>query len=159
MPPTDHPRRQTTIVMALSALLLAAIVPVAARAADGDGDGLRDGFERRHGMTAPGRRDTNWDGVVDSAEDSDGDRLSDRAEQRFGTNPARRDSDADGKPDWTEDHDGDGRSNRNEQEQRPLPEQVVPSIEGGQEGPGGRVQAMRDARELGAPPAMPSGRS
>ena len=32
-------------------------------------------------------------GVVDGAEDSDGDRLANHAEQRFGLNPARKDTD------------------------------------------------------------------
>ncbi len=73
-------------------------------AADRDGDGLRDGFESRYGVTSPDRKDSDWDGVVDSAEDNDG------------------------IPDGAEDHDRDGRSNAREQDQRPVPRGLRPSL-------------------------------
>ena len=79
-------------------------------------------------MTSPNRPDSDWDGVVDSAEDSDGDRLSDRGEQRFGTDPSKKDSDGDGTPDGAEDKDRDGRSNAREQDQRPVPAGLRPSL-------------------------------
>jgi hypothetical protein len=46
-------------------------------ATDRDGDGLRDSFETRWGVTDPRDRDTDGDGVPDPAEDHDGDGLSD----------------------------------------------------------------------------------
>ena len=48
------------LVLALSGPLLAA---------DSDGDGLRDGFERRLSLTAPDDRDSDGDGVFDDVED------------------------------------------------------------------------------------------
>jgi hypothetical protein len=95
---------------------------------DADGDGLRDAFEVRWGVTDPHDPDSDGDGVVDPAEDTDGDRLSDLGEQRFGTDPASRDSDADGRPDGRDDSDGDGRADALEQDQRPLPAGLRPSL-------------------------------
>ncbi len=60
---------------ALALMLLLAAVPAAA--ADRDGDGLRDGFETKWGLTSPDDRDSDNDGVVDSAEDHDHDDLGD----------------------------------------------------------------------------------
>jgi len=123
---TDKATRATRAVT--SALLLAALVTPMVAAADRDHDGLRDGFEAKYGVTSPDRQDSDWDGVVDSAEDNDGDRLSNHGEQRFGTNPGKRDSDGDGNSDGAEDHDRDGRSNAREQDQRPLPSGLKPSL-------------------------------
>ena len=109
-------------------VIMAVLAPTAVLAVDSDGDGLRDAFERKHGVTSPKRQDSDGDGVVDPAEDSDGDRLSDLAEQRFGTDPANPDSDGDGRRDGWEDHDGDGLSNAMEQDRRPVPADLTPSL-------------------------------
>jgi hypothetical protein len=79
-------------------------------------------------VTSPDLADSDWDGVIDSAEDNDGDRLGNLGEQRFGTDPGRRDSDGDGTPDGAEDADGDGRSNAKQQDRRPLPAGLTPSL-------------------------------
>ena len=97
-------------------------------AADQDGDGLRDYFEARFGVTAADKADSDGDGVIDSAEDSDGDRLSNLGEQRFGTDPGRRDSDGDGRSDGNEDKDHDGLSNALEQDRRPIPMGLRPAL-------------------------------
>ncbi len=112
----------------LTAFTLVVTLSTAAIATDTDRDGLRDGFERRYGLTDPDVRDSDHDGVIDSAEDHDGDGLSDRGEQRFGTHPGRRDTDRDGINDGREDADRDGRSNAREQDQRPLPADLKPTI-------------------------------
>lgn len=114
-------------IVAMLALLVMAM-PVSAR--DRDGDGLRDGFEKRYGVTSPSKADTDGDGVVDSAEDDDGDRLSNLAEQRFKTDPGNPDTDGDGVRDGDEDHDGDGRRNAREQDQRPVPRGLRPTLAG-----------------------------
>lgn len=113
---------------ALVTLLLTVLVVTTVAAADRDGDGLRDDFEQRYGLTSPDSRDSDSDGVIDAAEDSDGDRLANHAEQRFGLHPGKRDTDGDGKPDGAEDHDRDGRSNAKEQDKRPLPAETRPSL-------------------------------
>jgi hypothetical protein len=95
---------------------------------DRDGDGLRDAWEGRWGVSSPDRRDSDRDGVVDSAEDPDGDRLGNLGEQRFGTDPGSRDSDGDGTPDGQEDTDRDGRSDALEQDRRPIPAGLRPSL-------------------------------
>lgn len=97
-------------------------------AADSDGDGLRDDFEKRWGVTDHRDPDTDGDGVVDSAEDLDGDRLGNLGEQRFGTDPSKWDTDGDGRSDGLEDHDQDGRKNFKEQDQRALPKGLRPSL-------------------------------
>ena len=107
---------------------LALLMSVPVAAADRDGDGLRDGFETRWGVTDPDKRDSDRDGVVDSAEDNDGDRLSNLGEQRFGTDPGDKDTDGDGKTDGREDADGNGLSNAREQDRRPLPRGLRPSL-------------------------------
>jgi hypothetical protein len=119
-----------TTRLALFGLLvtLALLVPTTAIAADRDGDGLRDAFERKYGVTSPKRDDSDRDGVVDGAEDGDWDRLSNLAEQRFGTDPGNPDTDGDGVRDGAEDHDGDGRRNSLQQDRRPLPANVRPSL-------------------------------
>jgi hypothetical protein len=113
---------------ALSAVLLAALPMAAAHAADLDGDGLRDGFERRYGLTSHDTRDSDGDGVVDSAEDEDGDKLGNRGEQRYGTDPGDPDTDGDGILDGDEDEDGDGRTNAREQLERRVPRNVRPAL-------------------------------
>ncbi|MGD8485837.1 MAG: SGNH hydrolase domain-containing protein, partial [Chloroflexota bacterium] len=69
-------------------------------------------------------------GVIDGAEDSDDDRLSDRAEMAYGLDPGRRDSDGDGIKDGREDADRDGRSNAAEQDRRPVPNGLRPGLAG-----------------------------
>ena len=124
---TSTPRRGLAMAT-LAAVLLTALATPAVLAADRDKDGLADWFERKHGVTSPDRRDSDWDGVIDSAEDSDGDRLSDLGEQRFGTHPGQPDSDGDGISDGAEDSDRDGRSNAKQQDQRPVPARLRPSL-------------------------------
>jgi hypothetical protein len=119
---------QPTLRTLLATSLLVVFAASGVMAADRDGDGLRDGFERRYGLTSPAKADTDGDGVVDSAEDNDGDRLGNLGEQRFGTNPKRRDTDGDGTGDGAEDHDGDGRRNALQQDQRPVPANLRPSL-------------------------------
>ena len=119
----------TTSIRSLALVVLAtALLAPAAFAADRDNDGLSDGFESKYGVTSPTLKDSDWDGVVDGAEDSDGDKLGNLAEQRFGLNPARKDTDGDGTNDGGEDHDGDGRINKLEQYQLPIPGGMTPSL-------------------------------
>jgi hypothetical protein len=115
-------------LLLLSLLLLSLTGAPAAAGYDSDGDGLRDTFERQSGVTSPNDPDSDGDGVVDSAEDNDGDRLSNRGEQRFGSLPGVRDTDGDGKPDGKEDADRDGRSNAVEQDHRPIPAGLAPGL-------------------------------
>ena len=110
------------------AVVLALLVPTTASAADRDGDGLRDAFERKYGVTSPKWADSDRDGVIDSAEDNDWDRLSNLAEQRFGTDPGNPDTDGDGQRDGGEDHDRDGIVNARQQDRRPLPAGLRPSL-------------------------------
>lgn len=119
-------RRTRSLVVAL--LLLALTAVPGAASPDSDGDGLRDDFEKRFGLTSANDADSDDDGVIDGAEDSDNDRLSDRGEQRFGTSPRRRDSDGDGTLDGREDADRDRRSNAIEQDQRPVPRGLRPPL-------------------------------
>jgi hypothetical protein len=110
------------------AMVFALVVPVTG--ADTDKDGLWDGFEKKYGLTDPNKRDTDGDGVIDSAEDNDGDGLGNLGEQRFRTHPGKRDTDGDGRLDSKEDKDGDGRSNAREQDQRKVPTNLVPALDG-----------------------------
>jgi hypothetical protein len=119
-------RRLTTALLA-TAFVVTAVVPVVA--ADRDKDGLRDGFEKKYGITSPVKRDSDGDGVIDSAEDNDGDKLGNLGEQRFGTNPKKKDTDNDGIRDGQEDNDRDGRSNAREQDQRRLPSNLKPTLD------------------------------
>ena len=102
-------------------------LPAAAQARDSDGDGLRDAFEKRHGLTSHLLADSDGDGVIDAAEDHDGDDLGGRGEQRFKTDPGDRDSDDDGIPDGREDSDGDGTPDAIDQHRRPVPRNVRPT--------------------------------
>jgi hypothetical protein len=119
-------RRATraTITGGLGLVLL--VSPVLA--VDSDGDGLHNSFETKYGVTSPTDPDTDGDGVVDSAEDLDNDRLGNLGEQRFGTDPSKWDTDGNGRSDGFEDHDGDGRLNFKEQDQRALPKGLQPSL-------------------------------
>ena len=117
-----------SIVSRTLVLLFVLLVPANALAADRDGDGLRDAFERKHGVTSPKWADSDRDGVIDSAEDNDWDRLSNLAEQRFKTDPGNPDTDGDGTPDGREDHDRDGTNNALQQDRRPVPANLRPSL-------------------------------
>lgn len=112
----------SVVALALSLMLGAGAV----FGADTDGDGLRDAFEKRYGLTSYLLADTDGDGVIDAAEDHDGDNLGGRGEQRFKTDPGDRDSDDDGVPDGREDADGDGTPNAIDQHRRPVPARVRP---------------------------------
>ena len=126
---------RSRLLIALLALGLVLVATVPAAAADRDRDGLRDWFERRYGETSPGRRDSDIDGVIDPAEDSDHDRLSNLAEQRLGTHPGKQDTDGDGVLDGDEDRNRNGISNAREQDRRRLPRNLTPTLS----------QAIRDA--------------
>jgi hypothetical protein len=108
--------------------MLAALVASPVAAVDSDDDGLSDGFEKRYGVTSHLAWDSDGDGVIDSAEDLDGDKLSNLAEQRYGTHPQKRDTDGDGIGDGAEDADRDGRSNAREQDRRPVPGGLTPTL-------------------------------
>ncbi|MEX1294884.1 MAG: SGNH hydrolase domain-containing protein [Candidatus Limnocylindrales bacterium] len=116
------------IAVLLAGLILVTAVPLSASAADSDRDGLTDAFEARWGLTDPRRRDSDGDGIIDSEEDLDGDRLGNRGEQRAGTDPGTRDTDGDGTPDNLEDHDGDGKTNAREQVVRRVPAGLKPTL-------------------------------
>ena len=118
--------------LAASLVLLAALLvsaPAASLAAnpDTDKDHLSDAFELRYHLD-PTSRDSDGDGVRDSAEDTDGDGLSSLAEQTYHTSPRKQDSDGDGISDALEDRDHDGLTNAAEQDSRPVPTRLVPSI-------------------------------
>ncbi len=110
------------------ASLFPGVVSDLAASADTDGDGLLNGFESRWGVTSPSRADSDDDGLLDSAEDSDGDGLSNLGEQLFGTDPAKWDSDGNGISDGDEDANHDGIPNWRQQDQRPLPAGLTPSL-------------------------------
>jgi hypothetical protein len=120
--------RAAVLIRALVAMWLTLLLATAAVAqgADLDGDGLEDAFEDRYGVTDPALADSDGDGLVDPAEDSDGDRLSNLGEQRYGSDPGEPDSDGDGVGDGEEDADGNGVDNAREQDRRPLPANVRP---------------------------------
>jgi hypothetical protein len=76
--------------------------------ADTDSDGLADGFEVKTAQTDPTDPDSDsaltdadesGDGVYDSREDLDGDRLFLRLEAQYGTSVSSQDTDEDGLPD------------------------------------------------------------
>lgn len=118
-------------VMAVAAPV-AGSAPTSPRApaavADADGDLLRDSFETRWGITRPDRRDSDGNGLPDSAEDPDDDGLGNLGEQRAGTDPTDPDTDDDGIRDSRDDHDGDGRKDGRTQDKRPLPTGLLPSL-------------------------------
>lgn len=116
---------------------------------DRDGDGLRDSFEERWGMTSAEARDTDQDGIADSVEDEDGDKLGNLGEQRFGTDPRDPDSDDDGVLDGDEDTDGDGRTDAQTQDQRPVPADLRPPL----------ARADEDANGIGSWCGVNEGRS
>lgn len=95
---------------------------------DSDGDQLTDVFETRWGITDPFAEDSDGDGLLDPAEDPDGDRLGNLAEQRYGTSPSSADTDGDGIRDGAEDRDHDGVSDAREQDARPVPKHLRPSL-------------------------------
>ena len=84
--------------MAAPALLLVAglLGPSAAAGTprDSDHDGLPDSWERSSSWTSPYRADTDRDGLRDSAENPDRDRLTNRQEFLAGTNPRLPDTTA-----------------------------------------------------------------
>jgi hypothetical protein len=121
-------RTRTHVSVALAACLVLGS-GLAVFAADSDGDGLTDEFETTYGVTSPERKDTDGDGIVDAVEDEDGDKLGNRGEQRFGTDPGDPDSDDDGTLDGDEDTNLDGRTDAQQQDQRRLPKNVRPSLE------------------------------
>jgi hypothetical protein len=134
------------IVTAISLILLVGLA-VPAAAADRDGDGLRDGWEKRFGITSHKKKDSDGDGVIDSAEDRDGDKLSNLGEQRWRTNPKRKDTDRDGKPDGREDRNKNGISNRLEQDKRPLPRGLAPTLAAAKlDVPNARAECMSNVR-------------
>ena len=107
---------------------LALVSSASAARVDRDGDGLTDAFEIHWGASDPNVADTNGDGLSDSAEDPDGDGLSNLGEQRFHTNPLRADSNRNGIPDNMEDSDHDGVPDGLEQDRRPVPANLSPSL-------------------------------
>ena len=107
--------RVRLITWLLFALVSSSAATVSAASRDRDGDGLRDAWEQRWGVTSARDADSDGDGLLDAAEDPDGDRLSNLGEQRFRTSPSRTDSDGDGLRDWREDSDRDGRRDGREQ--------------------------------------------
>jgi len=73
---------------------------------DPDRDGLNNLYEYRS-RCCPRLKDTNGNGIRDSAENPDRDRLSNWFESQTWTNPKLSDTDGDGVPDWLEDPDRD----------------------------------------------------
>ncbi len=109
------------------AMVILTVAPVAALAADdSDGDGLRDDFEARWGVTSAQTADSDGDGLIDAAEDGDGDDLSALGEQRYATDPGNADSDGDGITDGEDDSDGDGVADALEQDHRQAPHGLHP---------------------------------
>jgi len=97
---------------------------------DSDGDGLSDAFEDAYPVHLNRANvDTDGDGLLDPAEDPDGDGLSNLAEQAFGTNPVKGDTDGDGIRDGNDDANHDGIMDWREQDSRPVPDQLTPSIQ------------------------------
>lgn len=86
---------------------------------DTDKDGLPDGFEVMSSQTDALLADTDGNGISDGDEDFDGDKLSNKEEYNYGTDPYLKDTDDDGFTDFeevtiyhtdalSEDTDGDG---------------------------------------------------
>lgn len=118
-----------TLALLLALLALLATSSAAASEPDSDADGLSDRFEIRWGLTSPTSADSDGDGLIDAAEDDDGDGLGALGEQRFGTDPGNADSDADGILDGDEDSNGDGRTDAQQQDLRRVPRDLRPSLE------------------------------
>ena len=92
---------------------------------DTDSDGLPDGYEVLTLGTDPLKADTDGNGVKDSDEDADGDKLTNLEEYKLDTSPINPDTDGDGLNDYEEvytyhtdplnaDTDGDGLSDGKE---------------------------------------------
>ncbi len=122
----SHCARCTLSVLLACALLLLPAGTFAQGQGDTDGDGLWDRFESRWGATDPEKRDSDRDGIKDSLEDEDGDRLSNLGEQRFKTDPTDPDSDGDGVRDGAEDSNENGIPNAADQDTRPVPRPLDP---------------------------------
>jgi hypothetical protein len=150
-----------------------AVLPVAtASAADRDGDGIRDRWERRYGLSTKhksGKGDPDRDRLSNRREfklrtnprkaDTDGDGLRDRAEvRRHHTNPRRRDSDKDGFSDRQEIRAGtDPRNKRSHPPKKPRtpsPPPPAPAPPGptGPTGPAGPRPVVLSCTRT-APPA------
>jgi hypothetical protein len=123
-----RPGRARLLVALTLALCVVPGFGVSAAAPDLDRDGLRDSWERRWGITSARDADSDDDGLLDPAEDPDGDGLSNLGEQRFRTSPTRADTDGDGISDWHEDSDRNGRRDGREQDRRRVPAGLRPSL-------------------------------
>jgi hypothetical protein len=123
---TRQARARLLVVLTLALCVVPSVATSASH--DRDGDGLRDSWERRWGVTSWRDADSDNDGVLDGAEDPDGDGLSNLGEQRFGTSPVNPDTDGDGISDWYEDSDRNGRRDGREQDRRRVPSDVRPSL-------------------------------
>jgi hypothetical protein len=123
-------RARLLLTLALALCVWPGVSASAASAAssDRDGDGLRDSWEQRWGITSYRDRDSDNDGIEDSAEDPDGDGLSNLGEQRFRTSPTNPDTDGNGTRDWREDSDRSGRPDGREQDRRKVPIGLRPSL-------------------------------
>lgn len=119
---------RTTAIGILIVLLLSLVATAPVGAADTDKDGLRDWFERKWSKTDPHKKDTDGDGVVDSAEDPDNDSLGNRGEQRFSTDPRQRDTDDDRKIDGYDDKNRNGVIDLLDQDRRRIPANLRPSL-------------------------------
>ncbi len=123
--------RQARARLLMSLALALCVWPGASASAaspDRDGDGLKDAWEQRWGITSARDRDSDNDGILDAAEDPDGDGLSNLGEQRFRTSPTDADTDDDGTSDWREDSDRNGRRDGREQDRRRIPAGLRPSL-------------------------------
>ncbi|RKY16282.1 MAG: hypothetical protein DRQ55_18320 [Planctomycetota bacterium] len=118
--------RTSVGVSSILALVLVLTMALPVTALDSDDDGLADDFETRWGLTSPDLADSDGNGLIDAAEDHDGDRLGALGEQRYGTDPGVVDTDGDGVSDGDEDSDGDGIIDSRQQDQRPAPAGLHP---------------------------------
>jgi hypothetical protein len=123
---TRQARARLLVALTLALCVVPSVAVSASR--DKDGDGLRDSWEQRWDVSSARDRDSDDDGIEDSAEDPDGDGLSNLGEQRFRTSPKRADTDGDGIDDWREDSDKNGRRDGREQDRRRVPAGLRPSL-------------------------------